>query len=271
MENFDKGFTQLPHSIGNILPLINLTGRGYKVIDIVIRLTYGCNRRWAKLKQHDLQIVDIAPNHAKEVLTSLLNNRIIIKNGNKKEYRLNEEYITSTFTQKVENKLAGLRELVGKQLAKETYRNGNNILPEKGSFNLPNREVTTSQNSNKNGLPKREILASEEHNFSTPKDILNKSKYIDKKKDNTYKVGSKTIDPDFFIPRNPTEFEMIETFRRLEGEKKESFPFYLSALKKGLPEDKFREFRENILRTPKVKNKGALFVKKVKEYFENAD
>ena len=68
MENMSKGFLWLPNRIYNILPFLGLTQREWQVIWLIIRLTYGCKRRWAKLKLIDFDVVGISPFHIKEVV-----------------------------------------------------------------------------------------------------------------------------------------------------------------------------------------------------------
>lgn len=271
MENFSKGFTQLPHKIGNILPLLDLTEREYRVILLIIRLTYGCNRRWAKLKQADLQTVNITPNHAKEVNESLLDKKVIVKNENKKEFRLNEEYLTSSkVTEEITYQLERLQTLVGRHLDSQTSLKSNKSIPNSGSKEFPNTEDTSSQIGNNEGLPNQEVLATNSGYFDASKDILNKRKYKDIKDRDSYKRLRQNINPDAFFPNNETEFEMFESFKLIDGANPDSFSFYIWALQGGLPASKFREFREDILRTRKIKNKGAVFVTKVKEYFREA-
>lgn len=269
METFSKGFTRVPHKISNVLPLLNLTEREQRVVALIIRLTYGCNRRWIQLKQADLQIVNITPSHAKEVRNSLINKKIIIQKECKREYRINEDYIASSEVEKkISCQLEKLRILIGRQLNSQTSLKSNKSLTESGSTEFPNMEDSDYQIGNNKQLPNEEVSATNNNVFNSPKDILNKDKYKDIKDRFSYNRSEKHINPNGFYPQNETEFEMFESFRLIDNANPDSFSFYISTLQKGLPARKFREFREDILRTPKIKNKGSVFVTKVQQYFE---
>ncbi len=269
MENQDKGFTKVPHSIGDVLSLLDLTAREFRVAWLIIRLIYGCHTKWARIILADLQAAGISQSHAKEVRNRLLEKEILLQNGNKEEYRLNTEYKVSISEDKLTSGSNRLRKLISKHLAKESSQNRYPNLPQKETSLLPEEESYPSQNGNIEYLPNEEHSASKKQGFSSPKDILNIAKYTDRKRIGSSKVRDEEIDPDTFEPQNPAEYEMITTYREL-GDTRKSFPFYLWALYQGLPAYNFRELREDILGTPNVENKGALFVVKVKEYFKNA-
>lgn len=275
MENFSKGYTQVPHKIGNILPLIDLTARQKRVVDLVIRLTYGCQKRWAKLRFSDLQIVNIAPSHAGNIMFSLLKQKIIIQNGTTKEYRLNEEYLSSEVTKNVSFQLEKLRTLIGKQLDKRGYQIGKQKVTKEVTDILPEEKDLSYQNGNDEGLPKREDSDLKRPEFTTPKDILNKElkKEIDSGNiaDDSFKGSSiihKRINPEFFAPTNDLEYAAKTAWEQIEPENPDSFGFYLWAMKQGLPADKFFEFSSEIKDDMKIKNKGAVFNKKVQDYLE---
>lgn len=79
-DNFSKGHTQIPHWLFHCLLLMDLSERDWKVTMLLIRLTLGCQKRWAKLRQCDLKAVGIKENHAKEVLIRLLEQKVIVLN-----------------------------------------------------------------------------------------------------------------------------------------------------------------------------------------------
>lgn len=274
MEEFTKGFTQIPHKIDNILPLMNLNKRGYKVVLLIIRLTYGCQRRWAKLNLADLQVVGIAPPHARKVIEGLLSKSVIVQNGKTKEYRLDEDYLASEVTQKVTFKLEKLRSLIKRQLAKDSYQTGNKRVAELVTAGLPEGEDLGYQNSNDERLPNRKVLPSKEHDFSTPKDILNKELNIriDSNKNIAIKNSSKRSEqvrkanPEFFSPSNETEYAAKTAWEQIEPENKDSFGFYLWAIKQGVSASKFFELASEIKTDPNIKKKGAVFNKKVMDY-----
>lgn len=273
MDNFNKGFTQLPHKVLNILPLLNLTGRQQKLVFLIIRLTYGCNKRWAKLKLSDLQVINIAPPHARKIIDSLVSKILILKNGKTKEYRLNEEYLASEVTKQVNSKLEQLRDLVKRQLAKDSYQISNKEVTKLVRVGLPKEKNLGYQNSKNEGLPYREVSDSKHHDFVTPKDILNKelNKEIESSNiaDNSFKGRSKTskkVNPAYFAPSNEVEFAAKTAWEQIEPNNPDSFGFYLWAIKQELPSSKFFEFASEIKADPTIKNKGAVFNNKVREY-----
>ncbi len=277
MDNFNKGHTQLPHKLGNVLLLIDLTEREQKVIYLLIRLTYGCQKRWAKLKFADLKVVGIDPPHVREVIEPLLAKEIVAQNGKTKEFRVNEEYLCSKVTEKVTNRLAKLGKLVGKQL-KKNYQNSNQKVTEIVTTPLPKKEVSGYQNSNVEGLPRKEDLNSDNNDFATPKDILNKklNKPIDKGfigGNNSFKRSEqiRRVNPQFFPPQNETEYAAKYAWEQIEPDNPDSFRFYIWAVKQGLPTQKFYDFAAEIKNDRRIENKGAVFVTKVKKYLEGKD
>lgn len=273
MEGFTKGFTQIPHKVDNLLPLMSLNKRECAIILLIIRLTYGCQRRWAKLNLADLKVVGIAPPHARKAIEPLILKNIIVQNGKTKAYRLNEDYLASEVTNKVSFKLEKLRNLVKRQLAKDSYQTGNKRVTKLVTDELPKEEVLGYQNSNENGLPELEVLGSDQSDFATPKDILNKTLNIAINNDsiasnNSSKRSGKLTkgNPAFFTPSNETEYAALEAFNQLEPDNSNSFDFYLWAIRNGLPASKFFEFTSEIKSDPKIKNKGAVFNKRVKDF-----
>lgn len=271
MEDITKGFIQLPHSINNVLLVMSLTSRQRRTIELIVRLTLGCQKRWARLNQADLQTIGILPSHAKKTIESLLESQLIIQNGKTKEYRLNEEYLASEVTKKVSPKLERLSKLVGRQLEK-SYHNSNEDVTESVITSLPNQEVDSYQNGNTEPLLKQEDLASEDKDFVTPKDILNKSKYSDinsiADKNLSSEEAQKMVNPKEYIPSNVQETAALEAWRTLEPFNPLAFTTsYLWAMNHGLPVSKFYEFTSEIKQDPSIKNPGAIFRTKVENYF----
>lgn len=274
-DNFGRGHTQVPHKIGNLLPLLGLNGRAYRVVSLIIRLTYGCQRRWAKLKYADLQVVGIAAPHAHAVIDSLISKSIITQNGTTKEYRLNEEYLSSEVTKTVSPELEKLRSLVGRQLKKQSYQSSNQDVAKSVTEALPKEENLGYQSSNDKGLLDREVTASNNSGFVSLKDNLNKkiNKSIDKEfiGNTSSREGSEykqKVNPYAFFPMDERAVEAKNAWLQLEPDKMESFDFYLWAVEQDLPASKFREFTQDIKADRKIRNKGAAFVTRVKEYLK---
>lgn len=273
--NFNVGFTQVPHKIGNILPLLGLNGRQYRVISLIIRLTYGCQKRWAKLKLADLKVVGIAPPHARAVIEPLISKNIIIQNGKTKEYRLNEEYLSSEVTERVNPELEKLRILVGRQLKKENYQNTNQEIAKSVTEALPKEENLGYQSGNDERLLDRVVVYTKEGGFLDEKDTLNKkinkdidNDYIDEDTSKERSGQARRVNPESFAPRNETEYAAKNAWEQLEPDHPDSFGFYLWAVKQGLPASKFFEFTSEIRSDFHIKNKGAFFVLRVKSYLK---
>ncbi|GEM_PF-2554044 len=76
-DNFSKGHTQIPHWLFQCLLLLNLSKRELKVVLLIIRLTYGCQKKWAKIIQRDLRIIGVGETHAQEVKErTMVNNNL---------------------------------------------------------------------------------------------------------------------------------------------------------------------------------------------------
>ncbi len=266
------GFTKVPHSIGNGLLLLDLNARQLKVTWLIIRLTYGCNQKWAKIKLNDLKIVNIAPPHANKIITSLISEDIIIQNGRTKEFRLNEEYIAKEHHIQVNFRTDNLNRLIGKHLTKKIYQKGNQKVTELVIHELLEEEDFDYQKSNDEGLPIQEILDSQKGNLTPLKDILNKR--LNKPIDNSIAFNNfsknieqrLTVHPNTFKPANSDEYTALEAWQRIEPQNPNSFPLYLSAIGRGLPSGLLLEFASEIEQDNSIKNRGAVFNKKVTDY-----
>ncbi len=267
-DNFSKGHTQIPHWLFHCLLLLDLSERDWKVTMLLIRLTLGCQKKWAKLRQCDLKAVGIKENHAKEVLIRLLDAKIIVLNEKIDAYAVNEE-LPNLGSLHYES----LRALVTKQLLKtESSQNGNYKLPEMGSNTFPQKEEPASQIGKITPFPNRELLSSVNKGFTSPKDILNISKYSDTYSvavNNTSTDEFQVIAPKGFQPSNEGEAAAYEAWNQLEHNNLLAFSTtYYAAYKKGLPASLFYQFVSEIKQDETIKNRGAIFNSKVTSYFE---
>ncbi len=267
-DNFSKGHTQIPHWLFHCLLLMDLSERDWKVTMLLIRLTFGCQKKWAKLRQCDLKAVGIKENHAKEVLTRLLEEKVIVLNEKIDAYAVNEE-LPNLGSLHYEP----LRALVTKQLVKTgSSQNGNSKLPEIGSSTFPQEEESTSQNGKITPFPNRELSISDNKGFATPKDILKINKYSDKYSiavNNTSEDGFQVIAPKGFQPSNEGEAAAYEAWNQLEHNNLLAFSTtYYAAYKKGLPASLFYQFVSEIKQDETIKNRGAVFNSKLAGYLE---
>ena len=263
-DNFSKGHTQIPHWLFHCLLLLDLTKRDLKVVLLLIRLTYGCQKKWIKLRQCDLKTIGINENHAKEVLLRLLEEKIIVLNEKIDVYAINEE-----LPKLGSLSYDSLRTLVAKQLGSSQKRNYK--VPQIGSNSFPQKEEYTSQNGKITPFPNRELSISYNKGFTTPKDILKINKYSDKDivADNNSSNNYKVLNPKDFIPNNEGDAAAYEAWNQLEHNNPLAFTTtYYAAYKKGLPPGLFYQFTSEIKQSHSEKP-GAVFNRKVADYFES--
>lgn len=89
----------------------------------------------------------------------------------------------------------------------------------------------------------------------------------DKNISGTPSLSSVITNPRTFKPNNNEEHAALEAWKRLEP--KNPFAFqttYLKAVKLGVPPDKILQFTSEIEQDPNIRNRGAVFNKKVDEY-----
>jgi hypothetical protein len=250
----EKGFTMVLHVLLNALLLAELTQRQLTVILLIVRLTYGCRRRWVTLKSRDFEKVGIGSTHIRLVIDPLIERDLILWKKDTKQFRINEEYIIGDLIIGLEDKLSGLNELISQTLANKSYHNGKEKLTKEGINELPNWEDTYYQNGNLT-----------EPTSDSAKDNSKYSLNIDK---NIIPYKGK-VNPQMFVPQNSGQEKALETWKKIELDNPDSFDFYLKALKRGLPISYFDDYSDMVLSDHKIKNKGAAFVNLVEEYFKN--
>ncbi len=256
----NEGFTKIPHSVFDGLLLQNLTQRELALLLLVARLSYGCQRRNAVLRQVDLVTIGISAGHAKGVLSSAIAKGVLVQEESDDEsgslFRL-ADFCGDGTTREVK-----LRKLVGKQLPR-TYQNGNTVVPRVVTDNLPIGEDGSYQIGNSRDVIEGEIVGDGEATSPQPKDS-DKHKFIEPVKENV--VTGTHVDPSRFSPKNDIEAAALEAWRQLEPHKPDSFGLYLSLIKQGFTADVFYSFASEIKNDPTVRRKGAVFNKKAYEY-----
>lgn len=271
---FSEGFSKIPHAISNALLILNVTSRERRVIEFILRLTYGClDHQWARFNLADLQIIGIGKNHAGKVIQGLLERQIILRHNTTKSYKLNEELLISEVPKSGAVRLEKLAGLVGKQLQRKSTQNGNPTVPESGTNGLPNMKLSRPLNGNSDGFPKRELLASPNNHFPESKDKLKIIKESDRKEfanENLIKDNFKVVNPKTYNPSNSHEQAALDAWKELDPFKPWEFSTtYLKAVNKGLPSTNFYQFVSEIKQDPTIQNPGAVFNTKVRAYFES--
>lgn len=249
-----SGFTRFSHDLLNGILQSSLNARELKVVLLIHRLTEGCHREWAVVRQCDFQSAGIGPTHIEEVKRLMISKGVMLQNGEKQEYKNNGAFFY--INKEIPNRLVTL---VGKHLRKRPYPKGNANLPVPVIDTLPNREVLYSQIGN---MPSLES--------ATPKDngkdkIKNNDKDID--------IGDEQKDFNTII-QNPTtkkEADAVSLWEMLEPNRPESFGIYLKAVNHVSTNALFQYVSE-IKQDEKIApiNRGKVFTVKVyKQIFAN--
>ena len=87
----DEGYTRLANSIIEAIMLRDFTKRQRKILDMIFRLSYGCNKKVAIIPhQRDFELVGVYEGDVHEQLAWLETSKIIIRNG--PEYAFNKDF-----------------------------------------------------------------------------------------------------------------------------------------------------------------------------------
>lgn len=244
-------FTRFSHQLLNGIIESELNLRQIKVILLIQRLSSGCHREWTTLKQSDFQGAGITPNHIEEVKKPLLEMGVLLQNGGKPEYKINEDYFI-----KAEENPTRLTKLIGSHLPKRSSQKRKATIPKEGISNIPKWEETCSQDGN-----------------STSHDLaLMKDKFIDKIKNtdkDTY-IGFEDRSYEKIIqnPQSKIESDAVELHQMLEPDNIQSFPYYLKILHR-VSINRLYPIASEIKNDTKVEkhNMGKLFVYKTRHLY----
>lgn len=247
-----EGFTRFSHELLNGIIESDLTKREIKIILLIQRLSSGCQREWAKLKQSDFQGSGIGPNHIEEVKSPLLAMGAILQNGEKPEYKINEGYFI-----KAEENPTRLTKLIGSHLPKRTSQKRKATIPKEGISDIPKWEEPGSQDGN----------------FTSHDIALMKDKFIDtiKNKDKDTSIGFEDRSYEKIIqnPQSKIESDAVELHQMLEPDNIQSFPYYLKILHR-VSVNRLYPIAREIKDDPNVakQNMGKLFVYKTYHMFQ---
>lgn len=127
-----------------------------------------------------------------------------------------------------------------------------------------NQETTKEQPIDNQQTPQSNVIE------SNPREV-NKGEYKEKRvtDNNSFKKVGDLVNPDTYKPNSAVETAAYEAWRKLELHNPRAFyTTYIPAAKKGLPAGMFFQFTSEIRQDPSIKNRGAVFNEKVKEFFE---
>lgn len=163
---------RIPHTITEALMTSDFTKRQRKIVDLILRLSWGCSKESATIpRQRDFEVLGIRETHVGKELSRLVESRVIFIKGN--DYSFNKDCGQWTVPRVKPYMPDKLTRLVRLNL-NHAYQNGK----------FPSTKLTKTVSGN---LPKHEVSAYQNSKFSTPelatpKEILNK----DKNKDDTH-------------------------------------------------------------------------------------
>jgi phage replication O-like protein O len=146
---FENGYTRIANNLFEAIMLREFTKRQRKILDLILRLSYGCNKGNAIIPyQRDFEVVGINEADIKEQLDWLEDSKIILRQGN--QYSLNEnidDWQISRVQPFQPERLSELLRLnlkgTSKMLSIANYQLG-----KPGNTSLVKHESGTSQNTN---------------------------------------------------------------------------------------------------------------------------
>lgn len=137
---------RIAHSINEAIMLRDFTKRQRKILDLILRCSWGCGKKTAIIPYlSSFGIVGVGKTHIKAELNWLTESRIIYTNGT--TYNFNKDFDQWQVSRIMPFNPEGLTELIHLNLA-EGYQNGNNS----SQIGNPVTVLVTE------GLPKRELL-----------------------------------------------------------------------------------------------------------------
>lgn len=152
---------RIAHEISEQLMVSHFTARQRRILDLILRLSWGCGKKEASIpRQRDFEVVGILEGHIQRELEVLERDHVIIRNGN--EYSFNKDFDKWRISRARGYNPKKLTELVRWNL-NHTYQSG--------KPDLPNREVGTYQSCKK---PLTEMVSPTDTELATPKEILKK-------------------------------------------------------------------------------------------------
>jgi phage replication O-like protein O len=171
-KEFKKGYTRIPNRLFNAILIAPYNKRQIKIILLIVRLTYGCGKGSVALKQADLSSIGIDETHAKEALQPLIANQILSRNETTHKVRINYDDLINNIFKDNQKKLNKLQALIGKNLVKSDYSNGNKKATKIVSYSLPRKQNETNQISKERDLPKEKDYRRRNIGFVSTKEII---------------------------------------------------------------------------------------------------
>lgn len=250
-----NNFIQISNKIYNAVITIDLTQNQIKIILLLLRLTYGCNKEeaYVRIKAY-FEAIGISSSHIKEPLEALIKNKILLIR-NDKFYKLNINKLFELGKLDV-NANIRLNDLIHENLSQK----GNVNLPDKEIELLPKKERSYSQKGNTN----EQYLTQYKQN-SAPKDSIKDSIKDSVNTDNA--VNKNYIDPKGFYPMNEEEVCAMECWKAIEPNNPRFFEVYLK-FSKAVPVSVMYQYKAEVLQSS-CENPGKVMVYKMVQYQKN--
>jgi phage replication O-like protein O len=200
----ENGYTRTANELFEAIMISDFSKRQRNVLDLIIRLSYGCGKRHAIIRSSDYEIVGVGRNHIKDTLKELIEANVIVVNDD-------ITYINKDYPQwKISkiNRADRLSEVIRRNLndipetGTKVPKTGTKI-PETGieeKEGVPETGIDSSRNGNST-VPETGIGTPEKTNdgkrFRLPKETLKKLKEIYKRSSSSPQKGKGRDSPKY--------------------------------------------------------------------------
>lgn len=175
-------FTRLSNELYEAIMTTDFSKRQRNILDLVIRMSYGCGKKFAILRPSDFELVGVRKGHVKQELNYLAQSKVLIVDGERVQLNKNyDQWRVSLVTCFNQDKFKELikRNISAPQVTEmvtEVTEMVTDIEDE-----LPKQELSSYQNGNQPVTEMVTDIASQPYSdkaSSDPKDILKKNKDI---------------------------------------------------------------------------------------------
>lgn len=136
---------RVAHSINEAIMLRDFSKRQRKILDLILRLSWGCGKKVALIPtQRDFEVVGIREGHVKREIDWLVASKVITRDND--QYQFNKDFDQWQVSRVKPFQPEKLTKLVSLNL-KGTYRNSKRELTKRVSPHLPKEEVSPNQKS----------------------------------------------------------------------------------------------------------------------------
>jgi DnaD/phage-associated family protein len=170
----------MAHSINEAIMQRDFTKRQRKVLDLILRLSWGCNKKSALIPyQKDFEIVGVNENHIKAELSWLVSSKVIITESSR--YYFNKNFDDWQVSRVKPFRPERLRELISANL-KDASQFGNSTTAETSQFG--NSEEDKLPKTGSADFPKEELSGSQKRNSATSELASAKERFKESIKEN---------------------------------------------------------------------------------------